>query len=104
MAYQKYTVKKGDCLSTIAAKFKTTVYDIKKANPDKIKNVNVIQVGWVLKIPVPNTSKPDTPTTKPATPTAKPTKDYAAIGKQYETALRDVQNLPSVKKLMEMLG
>ena len=89
MAYQSYTVKKGDTLSAIAAKHKTTVDAIKKANPDKIKNVNVIQVGWVLKIPVPNTSKP--------------AKDYNAIGKQYETALNDVQKLPSVKKLLSML-
>ena len=95
MAYKSYTVKKGDCLSTIAAKFKTTVNEIKRANPDKIKNINVIQVGWVLKIPVTNTSKPATP--------AKPAKDYAAIGKQYETALNDVQKLPSVKKLLSML-
>lgn len=97
MAYQKYTVKKGDSLSAIAAKYKTTVSAIQKANPDKIKNVNVIQIGWVLNIPVTNSSKP-------ATTTAKPAKDYTAIGKQYETALNDVQNLPSVKKLMEMMG
>lgn len=99
MAYKSYTVKKGDCLSTIAAKFKTTVNEIKRANPDKIKNINVIQVGWVLKIPVTNTSKPATP----AAPVAKPSKDYAAIGKQYEIALGDVRNLPSVKKLLSML-
>ena len=95
MSYKSYTVKKGDSLSAIAAKYKTTVDAIKKANPDKIKNVNVIQIGWVLKIPVPNT--------KPATPAAKPTKDYAAIGKQYEIALNDVQKLDSVKKLLSML-
>ena len=96
MATQNYTVKKGDTLSGIAAKYKTTVNAIQKANPDKIKNVNVIQVGWVLKIPVSNTSKPSV--------TATPSKDYAAIGKQYETALKDVQNLPSVKKLLDMMG
>lgn len=96
MSYKSYTVKKGDSLSAIAAKYKTTVDAIKKANPDKIKNVNFIQIGWVLKIPVSNTSKP-------ATPAAKPSKDYAAIGKQYEIALGDVQKLPSVKKLLSML-
>lgn len=97
MATQTYTVKKGDTLSEIAARFKTTVGDIQKANPTKIKNVNIIQVGWVLKIPVPSVSKP-------TTPTAKPSKDYSKIGKQYEIALNDVSKLPSVKKLLEMVG
>lgn len=92
MSYKKYTVVKGDTLSKIAQKHKTTVVAIQNANKAKIKNVNKISVGWVLNIPV----------SEPSESVAKPSKDYEAIGKQYETALRDVRNLASVKKLFSM--
>lgn len=92
MAYKKYTVKKGDTLSEIAQKFGTTVKAIQAANKSKITNVNLIGVGWVLNIPV----------SEPSESVPKPSKDYRAIGKQYETALNDVRNLASVKKLLSM--
>lgn len=81
---ETYKVKKGDTLSEIAKKFKTTVSAIQAANKDKIKDVHVIQIGWILNIP--NRSK-----------------DFETIGRQYEVALKDVQNLPSVRKLCELL-
>lgn len=31
-------------------------------------------------------------------------KDYKAIGKQVETCLKDIEKLPSVKKLVSMIG
>ncbi len=43
-----YTVKKGDTLSAIAKKYNTTVTAIAKKN--NIKNVNLINVGQILKI------------------------------------------------------
>lgn len=49
-----YTVKRGDTLWAIAKKYYgsgakyPTIYE---ANKDKIKNPNLIQIGWVLKIP-----------------------------------------------------
>ena len=49
-----YKVKKGDTLWAIAKKYYgsgakyPTIYN---ANKDKIKNPNLIQIGWVLKIP-----------------------------------------------------
>ena len=46
-----YKIKKGDTLSAIAKKYKTTVKAIKAANPEKIKNVNKIYAGDVIKIP-----------------------------------------------------
>jgi len=46
----KYTVKKGDTLSSIAKKYGVTVDAIVKLN--NIKNKNVIRVGTVYKIPV----------------------------------------------------
>lgn len=44
-----YSIKTGDCLSSIARKFNVSVNDIKKAN--NIKNSNLIFVGQVLEIP-----------------------------------------------------
>ena len=49
-----YTVRSGDCLWNIAKKFYgsgsqyTKIYN---ANKTLIKNPNIIQVGWRLKIP-----------------------------------------------------
>ena len=58
MAQVKYTVKKGDTLSEIAVKYKTTVSALAKLN--NIKNVNLIYVGQVLIISgaTSSTSKP----------------------------------------------
>lgn len=78
-----YEVKKNDTLSKIADRFGVTVSDIQKANPTKIKNVNKIGDGWVLTIPE---------------------KSNDTFKKQLETALNDIEKLPSVKKLCEMLG
>ncbi len=49
-----YTVKKGDCLWNIAKKFYGNGAQYKKiynANKNKIKNPNIIQIGWKLTIP-----------------------------------------------------
>ena len=78
-----YEVKKNDTLSKIAERFGVTVSAIQKANSSLIKDVNKIRVGWVLTIP--DTSND-------------------AFKKQFETALNDIEKLPSVKKLCEMLG
>lgn len=61
-----YTVKKGDNLSKIAKKHKTTVSKLKTMN--KIKNVNLIRIGQ--KIKVPKTTKPSL-AKKPAPKTTK---------------------------------
>ena len=44
-----HTVKKGDTLTSIAKKYKTTIAKIMKANPI-IKDKNKINVGWKLKV------------------------------------------------------
>ena len=49
--YTTYKIKKGDTLSKIAKKYGTTVKAIKAANPDKIKDVNKIYAGDIIKIP-----------------------------------------------------
>lgn len=45
-----YTVKRGDTLSAIAARYGTSVAAIQKLNPSLIRNVNRIQVGWKIKV------------------------------------------------------
>ncbi len=52
MATQNYTIKSGDTLSGIAAKFGTSVNTLMSLNSDKITNPNYIQAGWVIKVPV----------------------------------------------------
>lgn len=49
-SFTYYYIKRGDTLSTIAAKYKTTVSAIATAN--NIKNINVITVNQKLKIPI----------------------------------------------------
>lgn len=67
MAQVKYTVKKGDTLSEIAVKYKTTVSALAKLN--NIKNVNLIYVGQVLIISgaTSSTSKPSSSTNNSST-------------------------------------
>ena len=48
---EEYTVKKGDSLSKIATYYGIKWKDIFEANKDIIKNPDLIQPGWKLKIP-----------------------------------------------------
>lgn len=53
-AARTYIVKKGDSLSKIAKEFYGNANQWKKiyeANRDKIKDPNLIQIGWELVIP-----------------------------------------------------
>ena len=50
-AMEEYTVKKGDNLSKIASQYGIKWKDIFEANKDIIKNPDLIQPGWKLKIP-----------------------------------------------------
>ncbi len=52
--YESYTVKGGDSLSKIAKKHYGDAMkwkDIYEANRDIVKNPDLIQIGWVLKLP-----------------------------------------------------
>ena len=44
-----YTIKRGDTLSTIAARFGTSVYNLMSLNP-QIKNANLIYEGHTIRI------------------------------------------------------
>ena len=61
-----YTVKRGDTLGKVAAKYKTTVKKV--ASDNKIKNVNRISVGQKLKIKKTVTEKVKVTTPKKSTP------------------------------------
>lgn len=50
-ASQEYEVKSGDNLSKIAKNYGVTWKEIYEANKDVIKNPDLIQPGWKLKIP-----------------------------------------------------
>ena len=50
-AMEEYTVKKGDSLSKIASHYGIRWKDIFEANKDMVKNPDLIQPGWKLKIP-----------------------------------------------------
>lgn len=96
-----YTVKSGDTLYAIARRYNTTVAKIAQAN--NIKNVNLIRVGQVLKIP----GTTATPAPKPST-TQKPTvKTYSvkrgdtlyAIAKKYKTTVSRLAQLNNIKNI-----
>ena len=65
-----YTVKSGDTLSGIAARFRVTLSALRSANPTVTSDR--IVVGQVLRIPSATSSPTPTPTASP-TPTATPT-------------------------------
>lgn len=76
-----YTVQKGDTLSAIARRFNTTTAEIAKEN--NIKNVNIIHVGQVLKVP--ETTAED-------------------VKKAFNNCLSAIENLPEYKVLSAMLN
>ncbi len=88
----KYTVKKGDTLSDIAEAYNVTVSAIVAANPTKIKNPNIIGVGWVLLIPSDSHEDP-----------VEVDAD-AAIGKAIRACLNAICELPEFKALEAVLN
>lgn len=81
---KKYTVKKGDTLSRIGAKYGVTVPELAKANG--IINVNLIHVGQVLIIPGTDTAT-----------------NQADIKSALDACIKAVDNLPEFKALCELM-
>lgn len=96
-----YTVKSGDTLYAIAKRYNTTVAKISQAN--NIKNINLIRVGQVLKIPgVTATSTPKPPTTqKPTvkTYTVKRGDTLYTIAKKYKTTVSRLAQLNNINNV-----
>lgn len=78
-----HKVKSGDTLSAIATKYGVTVDAIVKANSAIIKNANVIQAGWEIKIPAPASGE--------------------SFQQLFNRVLKDIDELPSFKKLLEKI-
>lgn len=87
MVVVEHRVASGETLTQIAKQYGTTVSAIQAANTTLIKNVNAIRAGWVLKIPK-----------------EEPATDCKQIVEQFNSALKDIENLESVKALTAMLG
>jgi hypothetical protein len=74
-----YTVKSGDSLSTIAAKYGTSWQKLYEANKNIIKNPNLIYPGQVLTIPTPAPA-PAVKTVSTPAPTTTSTTTITAAG------------------------
>lgn len=80
-----YTVKAGDTLNAIAARYNTTAAQIAAAN--NIANINLISIGQVLKIPGTGTTTPPPTTT---TYTVKAGDTLYAIAIRYNTTVAKI--------------
>lgn len=78
-----HRVKKGETLTAIANKYGVPLASILKANSAIIKDANLIQVGWEIKIPTPTEGE--------------------SFQQLFNRVLNDIEDLPSFKSLMEKL-
>lgn len=78
-----HRVKKGETLTAIANKYGVPLASILKANSAVIRDPNIIQVGWEIKIPTPSTGE--------------------TFQQVFNRVLKDIEDLPSFKKFMELL-
>lgn len=81
-----HTVRPGETLSHIAARYKTTVKAI--ADLNKISNVNLIRVGQVLRLPGAKTQQP---AAQPQHYTVKSGDTLSHIAARYKTTVRQLQ-------------
>lgn len=101
VTYKKHIVVRGETLSGIAKRYGTTASEIKKYNPI-IKDINLIQTGWTLTIPI--VSKGSETTSKPSEPVSKPSEpDYEKIGKAFQKCMKDIEALDSFKELSKLV-
>ncbi|MGG1397368.1 LysM peptidoglycan-binding domain-containing protein [Bacillus salipaludis] len=98
-----YVVKKGDSLSKIAVKFKSTVSELKKLNG---LNSDRIRVGQKLKVP--GTAKTTTTTSSTtknvSTYTVKSGDTLGKIAKQFDLSLQDLKALNGLKSNLIRVG
>jgi LysM repeat protein len=91
-----YTIKSGDTLAGIAARFSISLDDLRAANPGI--NAATLSVGQTIRLPggtnttpAPTpTAGPPTETPVPATPTPAPTNTPSSIGQTYTVQEGDI--------------
>lgn len=91
-AATKHTVKSGDTLSKIAAKYNVSVAALQKIN--NIKDKNKIYIGQVLKLKVNSTVKK---TVSVTTHTVKKGETLSGIALKYKTTVLVLQKLNNIK-------
>src|SRR5699024_1717363 len=102
-----YTVKSGDTLTHIAAKYKTSVSELKKLN--NLKS-DLIYVGQKLKVTgSSSSSKPETKPTTPApstgsTYTVKSGDTLSHIAVKYKTSVSELKKLNNLKSDLIYIG
>ncbi len=82
----QYTIRRGDTLSELAVRFRTSVPAIVKANRDLIDRPDRIQVGWVLTIP---SSKPIAKR-RPVRYTVRPGDTLSGIARRFGTTIQQL--------------
>ena len=97
-SYVTYRVRKGDTLSTIAGKYRTTVRSIMAAN--HLRSKRYIKAGWQLKIPTakayvarsaPQQKTPSATQSPPARYRVKRGDSLWKIARRYGTTTREIQ-------------
>lgn len=103
----KVTIKKGDTIGRIATLYRTDVQSIVALNPEKLKDLNKVQINWVIDVPdMRNTSTSDeNETTDTNSSSEKETNseyevytvvkgdNLSIIGRKYGVRWQDIQKL-----------
>lgn len=95
-----YTVRRGDTLYAIARRFNTTVSRI--ASTNNIRNVNLIRVGQVLRIPGTTTPAPRPTPTPPATTrtyTVRRGDTLYSIARRYNTTVSRIASANNIRNV-----
>lgn len=92
-----YTVRAGDTLSVIAARYKTTVSALASLN--NIRNINLIRVGQVLKISGTSTPTPTPQPTPTRTYTVRSGDTLYAIALRYNTTVARIAQANNISNI-----
>lgn len=92
MELANHNVVKGETLTSIAARYRTTVDDLQRLNPF-IQNINHIQHGWNLSVPAPDSS-PATTAASNAPQRAAPAPD-SNVSSNTPTVLGEEPSVPN---------
>lgn len=92
----KYTVKRGNTLSKIALKYRTTIGEIARIN--NLKNINLIFPGQILKIPTNSTVQGnETRATGKIIYTVKPGDTLEKIALKYGITVKQIVSLNKIQ-------